>query len=177
MSTWLFVDCPHVQLEGADAEAPQHLGVHHLADRKRKTTMRRSSVWQNDKIYHYLTHLVWTHRQPDDFVEEDLFVGKEVKHKILKARKEGWLHYTTHAWSECSFPFICSVPFVIWFCSSSHLIVKGSVGSLFDCCLFLFVANLNHDTGVDVLTNQLLGLCDVNCNLHTQKCTKNIQPQ
>lgn len=31
----------------------------------------------------------FTHRQPDDFIEEDLFVGKEVKHKILVKRREG----------------------------------------------------------------------------------------
>lgn len=29
-----------------------------------------------------------THRQLDDFVEEDLFVRKEVKHKILMDKKE-----------------------------------------------------------------------------------------
>lgn len=28
--TRLFVDCPHIQLEGTDGETPQHLGVHDL---------------------------------------------------------------------------------------------------------------------------------------------------
>lgn len=35
-----------------------------------------------------LIHSSFAHRQLDDFVEEDLFVGEEVKHKILTERKE-----------------------------------------------------------------------------------------
>lgn len=28
--TWLFVDCPGIQLKGSNAETPQHFRVHHL---------------------------------------------------------------------------------------------------------------------------------------------------
>ncbi len=34
----------------------------------------------------------FTYRQLDDFVEEDLFVGKEVKHKILRENEEQLIH-------------------------------------------------------------------------------------
>lgn len=34
--TRLFVDRPHIQLEGTDGETPQHLGVHDLRGRKLK---------------------------------------------------------------------------------------------------------------------------------------------
>lgn len=46
-----------------------------------------------------------------------------------------------------------------------YLIEKGSIGPLFDWSLFLLIADLNNNTGVDVFSHQLSGLCDVNGNL------------
>lgn len=46
-----------------------------------------------------------------------------------------------------------------------YLIVKRSVGPLFDWTLFLLISNLNNHAGVDVFPNQLPGFCDVNGNL------------
>lgn len=31
---------------------------------------------------------VFTHRQLDDFVKEDIFVGKEVEHEVLTGRRD-----------------------------------------------------------------------------------------
>lgn len=46
-----------------------------------------------------------------------------------------------------------------------YLIVKRSVGPLFDWSLFLLISDLNNHAGVDVFPNQLPGFCDVNGNL------------
>lgn len=50
----------------------------------------------------------------------------------------------------------------------SYLVVKRSVGSLLDGRLFFLVTDLDHDTGVDVLTHQLPGLGDVDGDLQEQ---------
>lgn len=47
----------------------------------------------------------------------------------------------------------------------SHLVVKGCIGAFFYWCLFLFISNFNHHTGVNVLTHQLSSLCDVDGDL------------
>lgn len=46
-----------------------------------------------------------------------------------------------------------------------YLVVKGSVGPLFDWSLFLLISDLNDHTGVDVFSHQLSGLSDVDGNL------------
>lgn len=35
-----------------------------------------------------LSSALFTHRQLDDFVEEDVAVGKEVEHKVLTGRRD-----------------------------------------------------------------------------------------
>lgn len=48
--TRLFVDCPHIQLEAADGETPQHLGVHDLQGKKiqEKIKTDRQNLEPND---------------------------------------------------------------------------------------------------------------------------------
>lgn len=46
-----------------------------------------------------------------------------------------------------------------------NLIVKRSVGPLFDGSLLLLIPDLDHHAGVDVLPHQLPGFCDVDGNL------------
>lgn len=46
-----------------------------------------------------------------------------------------------------------------------YLVVKGSVGPLFDWSLFLLISDLDDHTGVDVFSHQLSGLSDVDGNL------------
>lgn len=46
-----------------------------------------------------------------------------------------------------------------------YLIVKGSVGPFFDRSVFLLISKLNNHAGVDVISYQLPGFCDVDGNL------------
>lgn len=46
-----------------------------------------------------------------------------------------------------------------------YLIVKRSVGPLFDGSLLLLIPDLDNHAGVNVLPHQLPGFCDVNGNL------------
>lgn len=155
--TWLFVDRPHVQLKGADTETPQHLRVHHL-ERRRAWPSNTQHTWNKVKKQKKTFAFSFPHRELDDFVEEDLFVGKEVKHEILMDRAGAtfWSQQLKHTHIN----FNC---FVI--CVYSDLIVERSVGSFFDGRLFLLVTDLNHHTGVDVFPHQLPRLRDVNSNL------------
>lgn len=105
-----------------------------------------------------LSSALFTHRQLDDFVEEDVAVGKEVEHKVLMGRRDRG-HLDT--WFKGLIdPRQAREP--------SYLVVKRSVGSLLDGRLFFLVTNLDHDTGVDVLTHQLPGLGDVDGDLQEQ---------
>lgn len=54
-----------------------------------------------------------------------------------------------------------------------YLIEKGSIGPFFDRSLFLLITDLDNNTGVDVFSHQLPGLCDVYGNLWDgQKVTR-----
>lgn len=99
-------------------------------------------------------NLASTHRQLDDFVEKDLFVSKEVKHKILTDTKEKEGQMKRYQMDQDE----------LWVLTV-YLIVKRSVGPFFDRSLFLLVSDLNNHAGVDVFPNQLPGFCDVNGDL------------
>lgn len=47
--TWLLVDCPHIQLKGADTETPQHLRVHHLERKEQQRQITTLKVRGNVK--------------------------------------------------------------------------------------------------------------------------------
>lgn len=49
--------------------------------------------------------------------------------------------------------------------SAAYLIVKRSVGALFNWSLLLLISDLHNHAGVNVFPNQLPGFCDVNGNL------------
>lgn len=60
--TWLFVDCPHIQLKGPDAETPQHFSVHHL-ERRISTQRQLKGTNRQDGIKATFHTMKLTHRQ------------------------------------------------------------------------------------------------------------------
>lgn len=53
--------------------------------------------------------------------------------------------------------------------NSIYLVVERSVGPLLDARLFLFIANLNHHAGINVVPNKLPGFRYIDGNLRDKQ--------
>lgn len=190
VTTRLFVDCPHIQLEAANGETPQHLGVHDLPGRtieakdERKEVnvfkMTRTSPVADSTLDLQSLTLAATLNDSGNITRlllcsyllmcpahrqfDDL-----VEEDLLVGEdvKHEVLTDGREAWRTVNSRRIQTRRqrcFSSQFCSS-YLVVKGRVGRFLHRRLLLLVSDLDHHAGVDVFSHQLSGLRDVNGNL------------